>query len=497
MKARIFKENNPDYWEPSRGLKKDGMEKPSKQELQTVGNKNESRWDLINKNIVYCDFKEYVSAFDMFFYYYEFKPMGTIKTKQDFIRSRSKHLALVFSNNYDSYKFYGTERIESCRELNKETCEAVSRIMDQEYSEIKIVTHKLYAKDNNVKALKTILMKKEKLDHTEAFAGSGESRLIMLVDDILSAENKSLILIDEPEINLHPRALIHFQEFLLEQILKKSHQIVISIHSHFLIDKLPKESIKLFQRTESGIAIIENVYHIDAFLELGEEIDKRVQIFVEDRLVKEIIEARIRESKNNSLKKIIQVVPLSGGVKNIIKNHIHSSLRGEVTAYYVLDGDQNHLENRENEGIDPAWIENGFIHQERIPISNNERLGDIIKNITDMDIKFCPSSGKNSNEEIYQMQRQFLDYWKTNVRFLNSTTPENALLESLDENNGKKSKEKYLDKTQKFMGKKEVSSEEILFLQKHDISRLEDTCLLNIKVDEILKYINIKILDLK
>ena len=59
------------------------------------------------------------------------------------------------------------------------------------------------------------------MQYTEAFAGSGESRIILMVDEVLNAEAKSLILLDEPEINLHPGAQIRLKRFLLEQILEK------------------------------------------------------------------------------------------------------------------------------------------------------------------------------------------------------------------------------------------------------------------------------------
>lgn len=56
-------------------------------------------------------------------------------------------------------------------------------------------------------------MRKSGRNYTEAFAGSGESRLIMLVNDIVNAPKNSLILIDEPEINLHPSAILRFKTF--------------------------------------------------------------------------------------------------------------------------------------------------------------------------------------------------------------------------------------------------------------------------------------------
>ncbi|CJH58694.1 Uncharacterised protein [Streptococcus pneumoniae] len=43
---------------------------------------------------------------------------------------------------------------------------------------------------------------------------TGEARIILLVNDIVNAQSNSLILIDEPEISLHPSAIYKFKEFL-------------------------------------------------------------------------------------------------------------------------------------------------------------------------------------------------------------------------------------------------------------------------------------------
>lgn len=72
IKTRIRDKNNPDYWEPARPNKRYGMVKPTINELESAGNSNTTRWDLIEKNIVYCDCKEYVSAYDLFFYHFDF-----------------------------------------------------------------------------------------------------------------------------------------------------------------------------------------------------------------------------------------------------------------------------------------------------------------------------------------------------------------------------------------------------------------------------------------
>ena len=495
LKTRIEKENNRDYWEPSRPILKYNMERIVTKELEDAGNKAKTRWDTINKNVVYCDFKDYISAFDMYFYNYIFEPKKTYKTRQDFIRLRSKKLSNVITNNLESFNYTRIEQIEENSVISPETCKIIRKILDQEYQEIRIISHKLYSKGNYIRPLKTILIKKNDFNYSEAFAGSGESRLIMLVNDIINAPEKSLILIDEPEINLHPRAIIQFKYFLLEQILKKSHQIVLTTHSHYLVDKLPSSAIKLFQNIDDEVIITENVEYTDAFLELGEDIRKKAKIIVEDKLAKATVEYSIKKSEVKSMEEIMEVQYLLGGVDDIIINHIRmSAMQENKNTFYILDGDTNFLSNYSGEIINSSWIENGKINPQLIPENEDENLGSIIKALTNTTVNFTTSSGTNKHKELVILQRKFLNFWNKNVFFLNSTTPEKAIIESMDI---KKEEVKVTDVSgkgyferlaQEKLGR-EVDSNDILIIQEQELNKLPDNSVLKKHMKDIINQI--------
>src|SRR5690606_39346468 len=63
------------------------------------------------------------------------------------------------------------------------------------------------------------------INYSEAFAGSGETAIVILVHKIFNATNESLILLDEPETSLHSGAQKRLMSFLIEQCIKKKHQI--------------------------------------------------------------------------------------------------------------------------------------------------------------------------------------------------------------------------------------------------------------------------------
>ncbi|MFZ4853084.1 AAA family ATPase [Enterococcus entomosocium] len=492
LKTRVNRKEQKDYWEPSRPIVKYGMVTPKKEELVEAKNKSTTRWDNLEKSVVFCDFKDYISAFDMYFYNYIFKQKKSYKTRQDFIRNRSQQLSEVIKQDLQSYVYKGLERVDDNYIVSDEVRQTVSDILEQEYQEIRIVSHKFYSHKNVIRPLKTILMKKNNLDYSEAFAGSGESRLIMLVNDIINAAPNSLVLIDEPEINLHPKAIIKFQRFLLEQILKSNHQIILTTHSHYLVDNLPKEAIKLFQKMDNKVSIGEQIDCNDAFLVLGEPINKKANIIVEDKLVKSILEYCISKSEITSMKDILNVDNSSGGVQSIIQQHICSSaIKKECNTFYVLDGDTDYLRDYKGDLIDSSWVVKGKIDVSKIPESSNYQLANIISEITGVKIKLPIDSGATDYEKYY-LERNFLEFWKTNVLFLNSTTPEMAILESLnipqDQIKDKTGKMYFETLTKNKLGKS-PTSDEILVYQKEAINNLSEDSPLKIKVREILDYV--------
>src|SRR5699024_7050320 len=103
---------------------------------------------------------------------------------------------------------------------------------------------------------------------------------------------ESLILLDEPETSLHSGAQKRLMLFLLQECIKKKHQVIISTHSPFLIEKMPDESIKVFSTLNSnGKFIISNDRNYkEAFHELEIENTTKTIILVEDKTAKLIID---------------------------------------------------------------------------------------------------------------------------------------------------------------------------------------------------------------
>lgn len=129
--------------------------------------------------------------------------------------------------------------------------------------------------------------------YSEAFAGSGEMVVVRLVQEVMKAPENSLILLDDPEVSLHPGAQERLKYFLLDQIKMKRHQIIITSHSPSIIKDLPTKAIKVFyQNPKNGrFLITENVLPEEASFYIEFPVDSRKNITVEDKLARDLLEA--------------------------------------------------------------------------------------------------------------------------------------------------------------------------------------------------------------
>lgn len=124
---------------------------------------------------------------------------------------------------------------------------------------------------------------KYEMGYSEANAGSGEIAVVQLVRRVESAKEYSMVLLDEPEVSLHPGAQENLKEYLLEAIKNKKLQVVISSHSPSLINGLPNSAIKLFKTNEYGKFFVqEDVHFEEAFFDIENKVSNKKMIFCED-----------------------------------------------------------------------------------------------------------------------------------------------------------------------------------------------------------------------
>lgn len=340
--SKYKREGNPDYWEKSKPLVGIGMSRiPDDAEFKKKWG-IKSRWPQIEKEVLYLTFRETVSAFDKFFYYGDaFQKFNQISSRKSHIRKYSKYLQKVIQQNLQEYTFRNKEKVIANYEIGSDELKSISNILDVEYSKIQIVEHTFFHCSGI-----TCKITKNKVEYSEAFAGSGEFAIIKIVHEILRAKDKSLILLDEPEVSLHPGAQERFMNFIIEQTKLKKLQFVIATHSPILIKNLPKESIKTLSLNKATNQVMINNLGCspeEAFFHIGFSTDNKIRFIVEDRLAKLMVQHSV-QNLTPAQKSLFEIEHYNGGAFDILNNFaVVYALEENKKVFIYLDGDQKRV----------------------------------------------------------------------------------------------------------------------------------------------------------
>lgn len=392
---------NPDYWEPSRPVAKYGMELFDEKFANTPGATG-SRWNGTKRKVEYIDFREEISAFDKYFYF-GIDPHK--KTKQEYVRQHSKDLKKAIDGKLKN------ECLRSVINLVADEVAILSDILDKQYRSVKIIEHKFYSKwGTSVYFSQGVSDESFSGNYSEAFAGSGESAVAKLVHKIFSAQQGTLLLLDEPEVSLHPGAQKRLLNYILEKVRDKGLQVVISTHSPAIVEELPPEAIVVMNQTaQNKFNPIPNVAADVAFQYIGHTNIEKKKILVEDKTAGLLVK-RALDLYNPKAAMSIDVICHPGGAEVIYKEAVVFSRVESQKYFLLLDGDK----------------------RKDIPASKNvseSKLDKMISEITGIDsskLKFSADSGKEA-VQLPAAKRAFLDFLKNYCSFLPMRTPEEIL----------------------------------------------------------------------
>jgi predicted ATPase len=410
LKTRVRKKSQTDdYWETAKPQKKYKMEPmPSITEVPVDDARNETRWKPIDKKVVYLDFRhEAVSAFDKFFYNGAFIPTPKIKSKQDFIRTRTRLIKKVIAGDLQEISWHRLPRVKQNFLIPDDQRSKICEILGKNYSQIRIIEHSFFTESFE----KTIYLSCDDLQYSEAFAGSGEFAVISLVTAVMSASEKSLILLDEPEVSVHPGAQEKLLKFLADEALSKKHQIVFTTHSQPMIKNLPKEAIHVLYEDSNGrINIRSDVHPAEAFAAIGADFEKKT-IIVEDKVARKLVEHIL---KDYNISDQFDVKESPNGVDWIItRSIVDSAMFDKTNVIYLLDGDKH----------------KDHINPQTIPQSEEAALDDKIKEQTGCNI-IIPHIANNNDDKVAN-QRRFLQFYKDKVFYFPTANPEDIIWEAV------------------------------------------------------------------
>lgn len=188
------------------------------------------------------------------------------------------------------------------------------------------------------------VIKNRKEIYSEKRFSSGEIATLSLIKRVLDAKDKTLILLDETEMALHPRVQANLYDYLMKMTESKEITVIMSTHSSILIHKTNPQNIYLIDKDEKKrVEVINPCYPTRAIGQI-EDIDSAgydVLYFVEDYLAKLVLTSMIENYMDLGNKRFrYRVIPV-GGFLETAKLTIETS-RALITkskVYCFLDED--------------------------------------------------------------------------------------------------------------------------------------------------------------
>lgn len=219
--------------------------------------------------------------------------------------------------------------------MNPEYRARLSNIMSREYSKAEFATPQEY--DDK----KIGVLTREFGSYSQFHQGSGESLSLDFMSAFSDIPNNALILIDEIEASLHPKAQRRLLHNLFELARLKSWQVVMSTHSPYILEELPDEARTLLIRGENGVKVVPGASVEFCLSALDDRNYSAVNIFLEDAEAVTVAREIIANMDPDLLRQL-SFHPV--GPCNVVKTLGDLSAHGKLPyrSVAILDGDETH-----------------------------------------------------------------------------------------------------------------------------------------------------------
>jgi ABC-type lipoprotein export system ATPase subunit len=184
--------------------------------------------------------------------------------------------------------------------------------------------------------------------HSEKHFSLGELCVLKLLRVIGEVENNSLIIVDELEMALHPRAQVSLLKYIDSEATKKRLTVIFSTHSVSLIKTIDRRKIIYLDRNETGeIRSVVGCYPTYALGNIAsdEETLPDAMLYVEDLYARDMLHAFFElfaddQYADPTLRPTAKIVPV-GGFNEVVAflDRNRAVLPARVVQKAVLDED--------------------------------------------------------------------------------------------------------------------------------------------------------------
>jgi predicted ATPase len=250
-----------------------------------------------------------------------------------FIFDISRTLPLDASVGYAKLAKLASQEV-AADDIAPEYLEELSRILSRDYRSARFVT-------TDVPGNKRVgVLTRDFGDNSQFHQGAGEDTTLDLFEVLQSIPEYSLLIIDEVEASLHPKAQRRLIRFLLKFSRKKRIQIVLSTHSPYVLEELPPEGRILLLKGKDHVNVVYGVSPELALSRIDDSNYPELFLFCEDApsvaWTREILKRS--EGADNLLPRVSFV---AAGASNVVAmlGQLASENKLPYKSFGVLDGD--------------------------------------------------------------------------------------------------------------------------------------------------------------
>ena len=170
--------------------------------------------------------------------------------------------------------------------------------------------------------------------------GAGEGATLDLFRSLEGIPSHSLLIIDEVEASLHPKAQRRLVRFLLWLSRTKRLQVLLSTHSQYVLEELPTDSRILLIPGATGPSVIYGASPEFALSKIDDEVHPECFLFVEDKEAKILLREIIaRSAEAETILGKIGIFPV--GPANVVKmlGELAFNEKLPYKGMGILDGD--------------------------------------------------------------------------------------------------------------------------------------------------------------
>lgn len=211
----------------------------------------------------------------------------------------------------------------------------LSEIMGREYEGAKL------AKTNIDDVREIPVLTKNETSYSGFHQGSGETTIAELLG--VHLPKHGLVLIDEIESSLHPRAQRRLIRDLAEQCRLRECQIILTTHSPYVLEELPLKARNYIFESSDGKEIVSGVSPQFAMTKMDDEAHPECELYVEDErsrvLLNELLTRHAKELNTRC-----SIVPYGAANLGMALGQMVAADRFRRPTCVFLDGDNDTAE---------------------------------------------------------------------------------------------------------------------------------------------------------